>query len=160
MLRKGGVGVGNTVFELGCGPGFFTESIAQIIGENGLVYAQDVEPKMIELLKKRMADFAVNDNIKPLLASSDNTKLADGVADVVFAANVFEEVEKENILDSTAVEMKRLLKKGAHIAVFEHKIGVSGPRFEKIINALEKAGFKPIRRKDSLLSYYIWLEKP
>lgn len=160
FVRKAGVTVGDTVFELGCGPGFFTEFIAKIITEKGIVYAQDVQPKILDQLKKRMEKFPLTENIRPLLASSAQIPLPDASIDVIFAANVLEEIERENILEDTAKEMERLLKKGAHITVIEHRIGVSKARFEKIVQALEDRGLKPVRRRLTLFMHFIWLEKP
>lgn len=158
-IRKTGVGVGNRVLELGCGPGFFTEYIAKIITTSGKVYAQDVQPQLIENLKKRMQKFEVTENIEPLLCSSTDIELPNTSIDVVFAANVFEEIEKEGLLEKTASEVNRLLKHAGHITVIEHRLGVSKNRFEKIINALKKEGLKPIRRRITPFMHFAWLEK-
>lgn len=160
FIRRSGIGLGDTVFELGCGPGFFTEYIAKAITEKGVVYAQDVQPQILAQLKKRMEHFDVNENIKPLLASSAKIPLPNESIDVVFAANVFEEIEKENLLEDTAKEIERLLKKSGHITVIEHRMGVSKERFKKIISSLESKGLKPVRRKLTLFMHFAWLEKP
>ncbi len=159
FLRKAGVSVGKTVFELGCGPGFFTEYIAKILTPSGIVYAQDVQAELIKQLENRMQTFEMNENIKPLLCSSDKIPLPDASIDVVYAANVFEEIEKEGLLENTAKELDRLLKNGGHITVIEHRHGVNKARFELIIEALQKNGFKPIRRKLTPFMHFAWLEQ-
>ncbi len=160
FIRKAGIGVGKTVLELGAGPGFFTEYIAKVITQKGTVYAHDVQEKILAQLERRMKKFKVTENIKPLLSSSADIPLPDKSIDVVFAANVFEEIEKEDLLEDSAEEIKRLLKTGGHITVIEHRHGVSKKRFEKIVKVLEEAGLKPVRRRITLFMHFIWLEKP
>ena len=46
FLREMGVKEGDSVLELGCGPGFFTETLSTIVGPNGKVYAQDVQQEI------------------------------------------------------------------------------------------------------------------
>src|SRR3974390_1424570 len=50
---------GMTVLEPGPGMGFFTVALAGLVGPNGRVAAVDVQPKMIEKLKQRLAKAGV-----------------------------------------------------------------------------------------------------
>jgi len=47
LLRAAGLKPGQTVLEVGCGPGFFTIPTARIVGEKGMVYAVDINPLAI-----------------------------------------------------------------------------------------------------------------
>ena len=42
------------VAELGAGGGWFTLRLAARVGPNGLVYAEDIQPEMIEAISRRM----------------------------------------------------------------------------------------------------------
>ena len=150
ITDQAGVKAGLTVFELGCGPGFFTETIAQKVGPSGKVIAQDVGPKMIDKLKKRLRRFPVTENIEPLLASSSATGLPEASVDLIFAANVFEEIVREGEMAATAAELFRVLKREGHLYFGEHRVP---PRtIEKILAELERAGFK---RRDLDENYFV-----
>jgi ubiquinone/menaquinone biosynthesis C-methylase UbiE len=140
ITEQAGIKPGMTVLELGCGPGFFTEFIAQKLGPTGRVIAQDVVPAMTAKLAKRMKRFPVTENIEPLLAASSNTGLEDAAVDLIFAANVFEEIVREKEMEATAKELYRVLKPEGRLYFGEHRV----PRrtIEKIIGGLESAGFK------------------
>src|ERR1700757_2998425 len=47
-----GIGKGSTVADIGAGAGYFTWRMAERVGPEGLVYGEDIQPGMIELLKK------------------------------------------------------------------------------------------------------------
>ena len=44
---------GDTVLDIGCGPGLFTLPIARRVGENGQVIAVDLQEGMLEILKEK-----------------------------------------------------------------------------------------------------------
>ena len=159
FLRKAGIRIGNTILELGCGPGFFTEYIAKIVTLSGTVYAQDVQSEFIETLEKRMKRFEVTENIKPLLCSSTKVPLPDSSVNVVYAANVFEEIEKEGLLEKTAKEIDRLLVSDGLVTVIEHRIGVSKARYQRIIDSLKNEGFAPVRRKITPFMHFTLLRR-
>ncbi|HEB12286.1 MAG TPA: class I SAM-dependent methyltransferase [Actinobacteria bacterium] len=140
ITAQAGVKTGQSVLEIGCGPGFFTEILAQKVGSKGMVIAQDVVPKMMTKLRKRMRRFPVTENIEPLLANSSDTGLDSDTVDLVFAANVFEEVAKEGEMKSTANELYRVLKAEGSLYFGEHRVP---PTILKTIRGeLKEAGFK------------------
>ena len=52
MMRKElQVKPGMTICDMGCGNGFHTLPLAEMVGEKGKVFAVDVQPEMIEMLK-------------------------------------------------------------------------------------------------------------
>lgn len=139
-IAAAGINEGQIVLELGCGPGFFTEYIAETVGPSGKVVSQDIQRQMLAKLKKRMAHFPVSNNIEILLANSSDLGLSANSIDVVFAANVFEEVAKEGEMAGTAGELLRVLKPQGHIFFGEHRLPDS--LLKSILAELEKAGLK------------------
>ena len=49
-----GLQPGDTVCDIGSGPGYFTLRLARAVGPGGRVYAVDVEPRMLEELRGRL----------------------------------------------------------------------------------------------------------
>src|SRR5262249_27004097 len=78
---------GMTVREPGPGMGFFTLEIAKLVGSSGRVVAVDVEPQMIEGLKRRARKAGLLDRIDTRVVSPASMQLADlnAIADFVFA---------------------------------------------------------------------------
>ncbi|HEY8535567.1 MAG TPA: methyltransferase domain-containing protein, partial [Vicinamibacterales bacterium] len=48
------IGEGSVVADLGAGGGWFTVRLARRVGPNGLVFAQDVQPEMLESIRRRI----------------------------------------------------------------------------------------------------------
>ena len=52
---------GSVVADLGAGGGWFTIRLARRVGPNGLVYAEDIQPQMIEAIRRRVQREAVDE---------------------------------------------------------------------------------------------------
>lgn len=82
-LRPGAV-----VCDLGVGPGYFALRLARAVGPDGVVWAVDVEPRMIRLLRKRLREAGV-ENVRPVLASSARAAVPPRTCDLVLVVNTF-----------------------------------------------------------------------
>jgi ubiquinone/menaquinone biosynthesis C-methylase UbiE len=83
-----GIREGMTVVDYGCGPGRYTARLAKLVGPQGQVYAVDVQELAIEYVKRKMTTQGIT-NIIPVLARGYQTGIADHVADMVFALDMF-----------------------------------------------------------------------
>jgi arsenite methyltransferase len=158
IVEQAGVAEGQVVLEVGCGPGFFTEFIAQKIGPGGKVIAQEVQPQMLRKLEKRASSFPLTSNITPLLADSGATGLETSSVDLVFAANVFEEIAHSGHMEEAAIELLRVLKPGHRLFFGEHRVPQA--RFDIILAELAKAGFEGPEKIDTSLFYSAFFIKP
>lgn len=154
LISQARVEKGQTVFELGFGVGFFTEFLAKAIGPEGVLYSQDVEPRMLDTLQENMKHFAISSNIRPIIASSTKIPLEDSSVDLIFSANVFEEIEKEGLLTVSVAELRRIGREGAKLFFMEHIGGVGLPRISKIEKALDSEGFKQVERRQTRFNVY------
>src|SRR6516225_8486491 len=68
---------GMTVLEPGPGLGFFTVPLARLVGSSGRVIALDMQPKMIEGLKRRAAKASVLGQIDARVTSADTMGISD-----------------------------------------------------------------------------------
>jgi len=132
LLRDAGLKQGQKALEVGCGPGFFTIPAAKIVGEEGLIYAIDVNPFAIRRVKKKMAKEGLR-NVKPCLTNASNTGLSESSIDLAF---LFGLRYVAGGLGNVMSEMNRILKPGALLS-FEKTRG-SG---EELIQEVERAGF-------------------
>lgn len=66
---------GSRVADIGAGGGWFTIRLARRVGPNGHVYAEDVQPQMIDSIKRRVSDVEGLTNVTPVLGTLDDPRL-------------------------------------------------------------------------------------
>lgn len=79
---------GATVCDIGGGPGYFALRLAEAVGPTGSVYAVDVEPKMLAVLRDRLAASGVR-NVVPVLALESDPLIPKGVCDLVLVVDTY-----------------------------------------------------------------------
>lgn len=82
---------GQVVCDFGCGNGFYTLELAKRLGPRGIVYAVDVQPEMLDLLAERAGPRGL-ENVKPVLATADDSGLPAGRFDLVLMIDVYHEL--------------------------------------------------------------------
>jgi len=86
QLRKG-----MRVCDLGCGNGYWTLPIARKIGDDGTVYAVDIQVEMLQQLKARLGRGRIT-NVEPVLGDVDDPRLPQDVSiDLVLLVDVYHE---------------------------------------------------------------------
>ena len=137
---------GDRVLDFGCGPGFFTREFARRVGENGTVYAVDLQEGMLDLLRKKLGPEGLLPRIHAHQCKPDSINLpADlaGTFDVAFAIFVVHEVPDPGHLFR---EIASLLKTGGTFFYSEPPIVVSGREFADHLAEAEEAGFTQTSR--------------
>jgi len=112
-LHDAGLETGQTVLELGCGPGFFTVPAARIVGDGGTILALDVNPVAVEHVRRKIQQAGVT-NAKVIVANAAQTDLPDQSFDLVF---VFGFARVVGGMTAIWPELHRLLKPGGTLAV-------------------------------------------
>jgi SAM-dependent methyltransferase len=79
---------GDVACDVGVGPGYFALRMARAVGDRGVVYAIDVEPRMLEVLGERMREAGAT-NIRPILARAGRAALPPRRCDVILVVNTF-----------------------------------------------------------------------
>jgi ubiquinone/menaquinone biosynthesis C-methylase UbiE len=87
-----GIADGATVADLGAGAGWFTIRLARRVGPNGRVYAEDIQPQMIEAINRRVQREGLR-NVTTILGAPDDPRLPPGKLDAVLMVNVYHELE-------------------------------------------------------------------
>lgn len=126
------------IADFGCGSGFFTLPAAQWVGENGIVYAVDIQKSSLERIENQAKDLGAN-NIKFVWADLEifgSTKILQESVDRIIIVNLFFQTKKQKqILE----EAKRILKKDGKILILDWKTsGISfGPKISLRISEEE-----------------------
>lgn len=125
----------DAIADLGAGNGYFTIPMAKKV--TGPVYAVDIEPKMLSLLKERAAKEEV-ENVEYIVSDLENIKLRNRSVDKVMAAFVIHEVPD---VVKAIKEAKRILKPGGSLMIIEwEKVETAiGPPLEDKISSQEMA---------------------
>lgn len=131
LLRGLGLKEGDTMADIGCGPGFFTIPAAQIVGERGVVLAADVQGEMLSAVKSRVTEKGLK-NVRVVKTSDTDVPLPADSCDFVLLAFVLHEIDNRA---SFLHKVGKLLKKKARLAVIEWQpiAEESGPPVENRI---------------------------
>ena len=129
---------GQTVADLGCGPGYFTLPMAEMVGGSGRVIAVDLQPEMLEMLGKRARAAGLKSEIQLHQCGAD----AIGLKEQVDFALAFYMVHE--LPDAAAFfrEVRGLLKPGGRLLVVEPKFHVTAEAFRKTEQLARAAGFE------------------
>lgn len=149
---------GMTVLEPGPGMGFFTVELARRVGSEGRVIAVDVQPRMIEGLKRRAAKAGVLDRVEARVCTADSMGL-EGAAGQVDFALAFALVHEVPDARRFFGEVWRALKPGACLLVAEPSFHVSEAALEAEIEAASRAGFSLAGRPSLRRSRAVLLKK-
>lgn len=130
---------GMTVLEPGPGMGFFTLELARRVGTSGRVVAVDIQPKMLDRLKRRAAHAGLLARLDIRLSQPDEMGLAGepGTVDFVLAfAMVHEMPSASSFFQETAQAMKP----GARLLLAEPAGHVKPALFGAELAAAAEAG--------------------
>lgn len=115
LLRKLGLSSGDTLADIGCGPGFFTIPAAEIVGKEGRVLAADIQGEMLAALRSRVQEHELS-NVRMVKTSETEIPLQEGCADMALVAFTLNEVEQRARF---LHRVRRLLKPDGRIVVIE-----------------------------------------
>jgi ubiquinone/menaquinone biosynthesis C-methylase UbiE len=118
VITDSGIKPGMKVLEIGCGSGAFTIEAARAAGQQGKVYALDIQENMLGKLRAKLSNPENSDirNIEIINKSAYDLPFEAGSIDLVFMVTVLQEVpDKPRVL----AEIKRVLKPGGILAVSE-----------------------------------------
>ena len=153
-LRLLRVAKGSTVADIGTGSGYMAVRLAKIVGPMGRVYANDIQPGMLELLQKNVEKNKLT-NVTPVLGTVDDPKLPPDAIDMAIMVDVYHELSQPQRM---LQRLRESLKTGGRLVLWEyraedpqvpilplHKMSKAQVKLE-----LEAEGFKQSRVFDDL----------
>jgi predicted methyltransferase len=154
-----GIGDGSVVADLGAGGGWFTIRLARRVGPNGLVYAEDVQPQMIEAIGRRVQREGLP-NVRTVLGTDADPGLPAGMLDAALMVDAYHEVQdRVGFLRSVG----RALKPRGRLGIVDFRKDGFGPgppleervEPEAVIATAQEAGLRLLSRDDALPFQYL-----
>lgn len=146
---------GMTVLDAGCGPGFFTVPMAEMVGERGKVIAADLQEGILEKLKNKIRGSELGKRV--VLHKAEDDKFAVGEeVDFILVFYMLHEVGSQ---EKFLAEIKSILKPGGKVLLVEPKFHVSGKMFENSVEKAAALGFLPVAGPKIFFSRAVVLKK-
>ncbi len=108
---------GDVVADIGAGTGYIAARMSPAVGEKGIVYAEDIQPEMIDLLKRNMGLRSLV-NVRPVLGTTTDPKLPPGTVDLIIMVDVYHEFDQPYEMTES---MLRALKPGGRLVFVEFR---------------------------------------
>jgi len=150
---------GITAMDVGCGMGYFSLPMAELVGPSGRVICVDLQERMIRSLRKRASRAGLSDRIETRVCSSGSLGVQDLEGKVDFAltyAVVHEVPDAAGLL----AQLRDVLAPGGRLLIAEPRGHVSREAVEATAAAAAKAGLPTIDRPDIKRSRAVLVEKP
>ncbi len=162
VLQAMDLAPGLQVAEVGAGTGFFARRIAPAVAPGGKVYAVDIQPEMLDLLR----EYAVRDrldNIVPVLGSEVDPKLPKGGIDRMLLVDVYHEFQQPAPM---LQRMRESLAPGGRIVLVEYRAEddsaahIDADHRMTAVQVLAEwlpAGFELVERRETLPSQHLFV---
>lgn len=154
---------GMVVADIGAGVGYYSLRIAQRVGPTGKVFANEIQPEMLSLLKKRLRDQKVK-NIEMVLGTERDPKLPAGSCDLILMVDVYHEFShpqemlrrlREALKDDGRLVLLEFRKEDPYVPIRpEHKMSVKEAKLE-----VEEEGYQLAQVKEDLPWQHILIFK-
>lgn len=141
-----GIVQGKSVADIGAGSGWFTVRAAKRVGENGAVYAIDINPEAIHYIDQRAQKEKLA-NVKATLSQPDDPGLPGNSVDAVLMLKTYHEVAHPVTL---LRNLRPALRSGARIGIIDRNGNGEdhGVSREVVIREAKEAGYTLVNQYD------------
>ncbi|MBZ5612131.1 MAG: class I SAM-dependent methyltransferase [Acidobacteriia bacterium] len=116
-LEAIGIRRGMVVADVGAGVGYMSFKMARLVGAPGKVYANDVQPEMLEKLRARAQRDKIT-NVETVLGTFDDPKLPAGKIDLILLVDVYHEFSQPQAM---LQRMREALKPDGRLVLLEYR---------------------------------------
>lgn len=134
---------GDTVYDLGCGPGTFIVELAEMAGSTGKVIAVDLQEKMLDMAAEKTRQFGIEHTVFLHKCAEDKIGFKEE-ADVIIGFFMVHEVPDA---DAFFKEVSKFLKPGGFFLLAEPLFHVKKSLFENEVKLAEKYGLTKVADK-------------
>lgn len=153
------IGENSQVADIGAGGGWFTVRLARQVGPNGHVYAEDIQPEMIQAIDRRVQREGLTSRVTITRGTADNPELPTAALDAALIVDAYHEIEHPVTL---LQNVRKALKPAGVVAIINFKRDGGGPgpgmdervEPEKVIADAAAAGLE-LRKKEFLRYQYM-----
>ena len=108
---------GASVADIGAGSGYITVRLARRVGAGGRVYANDLQPQMLELLQRRIAREKIT-NVTIVQGAVDDPNLPAASVDLELMVDVYHELSQPQAM---LRRLREALKPGGRLVLLEYR---------------------------------------
>src|SRR5262249_13298779 len=108
---------GDVVADIGAGSGYLTFRIAERVGKQGKIYAVDIQPEMLDLIRQKMKSNKVP-NVEPVQGTETDPKLPANGVDLIIMVDVYHEF---SFPFEMTENMVKSLKPGGRLVFVEYR---------------------------------------
>ncbi len=163
VLTAAGLKSGDIFLDAGSGDGFISFAASPIVGEEGKVYAMDVYPESIEMVKKEAQEKGIENLKAEVVDLTSKIPLDDSSIDLCVMANVLHGFVENDEVEDVMKEIIRVVKPEGIFAVVEFKKieGIPGPPMDvrlapqDVEDILSYHGFEPVLTSEVGLLHYL-----
>jgi predicted methyltransferase len=118
VIRTMGLTDGDVVADIGCGTGYFSRPMARAVAPGGRILAVDIQPEMLDFLKKILESEGLS-NVELIQGGSDDPKLAPESVDWILLVDVYHEFQQPKAM---LAKMREALKPDGKVALLEYRL--------------------------------------
>ena len=146
---------GMTVLDVGCGPGFFSIDMAQMVSKSGRVIAADLQQGMLQKVRDKIKGTELEERITLHKCEEDKIGVLEPVDFVLLFYMVHEVPNKEEFFK----EIGTILNPNGHVLIVEPPFHVSKSAFEQMVKKVRDIGFTDVEGPNVLFSKTVILKK-
>lgn len=155
-MLAGLVKPGDHCLDLGCGIGYFTIPMATLVGDGGTVTAVDVQPQMLEGVRRRAQRAGLESRVRLHLAAGSGLDVQDPV-DFALAFWMLHEVPDQGAFLQGVFAA---LKPGGRFLLVEPKGHVTRAAFEESVACAARTGLRQAATPSVSFSRAVLLSRP